>query len=83
MEANKMKEELSELKTGHELLKYRADQTDKVITKLSESVDKLHKDIQPIGEHLKWLTRLGIFYVVADTLGVSEAIKVLVKMIGV
>lgn len=68
MEANKMKEELSELKTGQELLKYRADQTDKVIAKLEATLEKLTK-----GGYIF----LGIY--VAAQLGAGDAIKILLK----
>jgi len=80
---NKMREDLSTLKSGQKLLEYRADQTDKVIGELSDSVKKLHKDLQPIGDQLKWLVRAGIFYVISDTIGFPEAIKLIPKLIGV
>lgn len=78
-----MKEELGELKTGQKLLEYRANQTDKVIVQLSHSVEKLHIDIQPMANHLKWIVRIGMFYVVSDTIGLDHAIKLLPKLVGV
>lgn len=82
MEDHRMKEELGELKTGQKLLEYRADQTDKVIVQLTQSVDKLHGDIKPLADHLKWMVRLGLFYVISDTVGLDNAFKLLPKLVG-
>lgn len=69
MEVNdKMREELSELKSGHKLLEYRADQTDKVITEIKTTLGKISK-----GGYIF----MGIF--VADSIGAGEAVKIVLK----
>lgn len=83
MEDNKLKDDVSELKTGQELLRYRADQSDELIKGLKNSVDTLQGSFTKMELHSKVVKYLLTFYVIADTLGIKEALKILPKLVGI